>query len=127
MDGVGVRRKVRLRYYGDVETPGDLGDRVFFLEMKHRVKDCVHKDRLRLVPERARELLADPRLITSAHRALAEPSPENAAAVKSIEWMAAARQLRPANVISYRREAWMVRKDVRLRLTFDQTVHAYQP
>tara|TARA_R110002072_G_scaffold215969_1_gene372970 strand:- start:224 stop:949 length:726 start_codon:yes stop_codon:yes gene_type:complete len=104
IDGVRVRRKLRLRCYGDEGPPeGEV-----FLEIKQRVDRVVQKRRVRIPWEEAAGALSgsplgeleDPVLAEAAH-------------------FATSYSLRPEVVVSYRRIARIGAYDQGLRITLD--------
>ncbi len=116
LDGVEIRRKFRLRWYRE-EGP-------YFFEIKHRAGQTVWKERVRLVPERARSLLlGELDLVELASCLEGEPDPTSGAIVAA----AARQQLRPIHIIGYHRQAWLGRVDPGLRVTFDHRCNVYNP
>jgi len=127
VEGIAIRTKLRLRYYGEL-TPGQgLGDRPCFLELKHRIKDCVYKDRVRLTPGGAQKILEDNDNLRYLERFAIDPSPNDLKAIETMRRLHAAKLLRGTNTISYFREAWIGSVDNRLRITFDQMARTLNP
>lgn len=125
LDGISVRRKIRLRFYG---APAALEDGPAFMEIKHRRDRLIHKERVELSGEEARALLDDAQgLRDLAARVGDEERGRGAGTIRLVESDARALELRATNVISYRREAWFSHVDERLRLTFDDEVRALPP
>lgn len=127
VDGIDVRKKLRLRFYGDVESKADLRERPCFLELKHRVKDSVLKERLRLVPDGACRILEDPGNLRDIRQCVVDEDRSQRSTLACIELLEASMDLEPANLITYYREAWIGRVDGRLRVTFDQLAHVLRP
>lgn len=127
VNGESIRKKLRLRYYGDVSEGLSLVDRVCYLELKHRVKDTVLKERVRLTSDGAQTILDDPQQLRSVGELTAESDRHHLQTIRAIERLGAQLNCRAANVISYRREAWIGRVDDRLRVTFDDDGTAHDP
>jgi hypothetical protein len=127
VDGVAIRHKVRLRYYGEVSKDQPIGERPFFLEVKHRLNETIFKERLRLTSEGALTILEDAEQLRQLQPHVDPRDHIKKSTIFTVETTAALRQLVATNVITYRREAWQGRVDGRLRLTFDQCVHALPP
>ena len=127
VDGQPVRRKLRLRFYGEIDNWQEVALRPCFLELKHRVGESAYKDRLRLTPEGVQRILADAAALRDVRDLVAAEHADQHEALATIEWIHGALGCEPVNVISYRREAWIGLVDSRLRLTFDQMAHAYNP
>jgi SPX domain protein involved in polyphosphate accumulation len=126
-DGEAIRRKLRLRFYGQPASPDSLKDHVFFLELKHRIKDSVGKERIKLTPEGALSILNDYRELQNLKNHIDEKDLMNSETVSIMQWLHNMMQFQAANTISYHREAWIGTVDQRLRLTFDQMASAYSP
>ena len=114
LDGVPIRHKLRLRYYG--EKPESV-----FMEVKSRHFQTVHKTRIPVDRSTFRDLLDDP----GALRSLPCPGPEHRQGVEFIKLRSSQYRLLPAITIGYRREAYVGRYHERLRLTFDHLCQAY--
>ena len=126
IDGVSDRRKLRLRFYGEVDGDATFAQRAFFLELKHRASETIRKERLPLAPAGARAMLDDAgELLDAATHAA--PGAETNGELASMLRFAGARRLVASNVITYHREAWMGAVDPRLRITFDSSLHALSP
>ncbi|MCH8979201.1 MAG: polyphosphate polymerase domain-containing protein [Armatimonadetes bacterium] len=125
LDGEALRRKLRLRFYGQIETD-ELDDRPYFLELKYRKNDSVFKDRIELSRDVARAVLEDPTTLEDLGR-LTAGSGVSKSFVEVVQRYASSASLRASDTVSYKREAWLGEVDRRLRLTIDGTVHAYAP
>lgn len=110
LDGIKERRKFRLRRYGE--------DGPYGFEIKHRVGDNVFKDRLSLVPDRARKLMTAPDL-EALDESLASSPAAPSSALLQIQSAITSKRLQPVNYIAYLREAYVGRLDPFLRVTFD--------
>lgn len=114
LDGVPIRHKFRLRYYG--ERPKSI-----FMEIKSRHYQTVHKTRIPLDFQTYQELLQEPDLM----RELPCPGPEYLEGVEFIRLRSSQYRFLPVVTIGYRREAYVGRYHQRLRLTFDHLCQAY--
>ncbi len=110
LDGIKVRRKLRLRYY---ESAGPLGaDTPIFAEIKQRV-DRVTQKRRAVLPYRAALQLCD-------EREIPEHAPRDAPVIEEIAGLLWQYNLRPASIVRYKRQAWVgLEYDLGLRVTFD--------
>lgn len=118
IDGVLQRQKFRLRYYGGNE--GGLG--AAFFEIKHRYNSCVSKERLRLPTELAEGLLSHRLELEALGSAVEEPTLAQSAMLARLLRFHHRRQLVPALIVAYRREAWLGKEDPSLRVTFDHLI-----
>jgi hypothetical protein len=110
MDGIKVRRKLRVRYYG---VARDLGsDTPVFAEIKQRIDRATRKRRVMLP---YRDALA---LCTA--RQPPECGPRDQPVINEIHTMTWSHNLRPASVVTYMRQAYVgTDYDIGLRVTFD--------
>lgn len=121
VDGLDIRRKVRLRVYpGDDPTKLKTG----CVEIKQRLFRTVQKQRVFLPLSEAEALMAGevPACITN---------PQDLAAARNIQFLVRAMALRPVCIVSYRRQAFMGgRYESGMRVTFDMDlsgrIHALQ-
>ena len=118
LDGVLQRQKFRLRYYGGSE--GGLG--AAFFEIKHRYNSCVSKERLRLPSELAEGLLSHEAELEALGGAVEQPTLAQSAMLSRLLRFHHRRQLVPALIVAYRREAWVGKDDPSLRVTFDHLI-----
>jgi hypothetical protein len=113
LDGLRVRRKLRMRWYetGEVlteETP-------VFLEIKQRVDRVTQKRRTLLPYDQALRLCND--------RRLPDPMPDDEAIVEEIYAFLWQYNLRPASIVRYDRQALIGSDyDIGLRVTFDTSL-----
>ncbi len=111
LDGLLYRRKLRLRIYppgGDV-TRADKG----LIEIKQRINRTVQKRRL-VLP------LAEAEALCAGDPPARELDELDAAVASEVQFMVRAQRLRPAAIVSYRRQAFMAeRYDSGMRVTFD--------
>lgn len=118
LDGQAIRKKVRLRYYGEQpERP--------FLEMKGRYYQQVLKRRFPLDPELGKACLDLDLDLRDIPFQAKNPGEEEA--FYEIQKLATTKFLRGAVVIAYLREAWVGRIDPGLRVTFDHFCQAHAP
>ncbi len=103
------------------------GNRSAFLEIKHRLNECISKERVALRPKAALAILEDSSRLRHVEELLTEEERRHRDTIGLIELTAGHLALLATNVITYRREAWMGTFDTRLRLTFDHFVHALAP
>lgn len=127
VDGVSIRKKLRLRYYGDAGEGDSIAAFPCFLELKHRVKDTVLKERIRLTAQGARRILDDPQELCRVGDYTASCDLHHRATISTMERLGAQMNFHAANIISYRREAWIGRVDDRLRVTFDYEGKVHDP
>jgi SPX domain protein involved in polyphosphate accumulation len=126
VDGVRERKKIRLRTYGEIGGPADLSVSASYMEIKRRRGDLIAKERVRVLPESTLRLLEDGRALQELSRHVAD-GVRDTQTVGSVERAALGLSLVPANVITYRREAYQSVLDTRLRLTFDHEALAMRP
>ncbi len=127
IDGIALRRKLRLRFYDELKSPDQLQDQVFFLEIKHRIKDSVCKERVRLKPEGGLAILQNSDELAILREYVLEEDLQFHLTVSLMEWMQSSLKCKAANTISYLREAWMGKVDDRVRITFDHAACTYSP
>jgi len=110
MDGIDIRRKVRLRVYpGDDPTSVTRGT----VEIKNRYNRTVKKERLFLPLDKAEELLRG-----SSVEGLTDP--QDLVTAGNVQSMVRRMGLKPACIVSYRRQAFVgSRYESKMRLTFD--------
>lgn len=110
LDGVHIRKKIRLRFYGRLPSA-----KTFFMEVKHREDRIIRKERVPLPEKYARDVLKGSRSLKGLTRFAG-----GSETAGRVELDAYQMRLVPTAVISYLREAWMGRLEPGLRLTFDQ-------
>lgn len=110
MDGIRLRRKLRIRHY---ETDTPLTDETpVFVEIKQRVDRVTQKWRALLSYREALQLCDE--------REIPEHDPRDSAVIEEIAALIWHYNLHPASLIHYRREAWVGGDyDIGLRVTFD--------
>ncbi|MFC1588516.1 VTC domain-containing protein [Planctomycetota bacterium] len=127
LDGVEIRKKIRIRFYGEVTNSNDLGNRAVFLEIKHRLNNIVAKERVRLTSSEANNILHESHLLGNLRDRINSKERWTRSITQSVERAVNVYHYLPVNVISYVREAWEGKVDDRLRVTFDSLCHAYEP
>jgi SPX domain protein involved in polyphosphate accumulation len=118
VDGIKYRRKLRVRIYGG-HAEDESG--VAMAEIKQRINRTVQKRRL--------SLQLGPAYALCAGQPLASVTDvEDRAVASEIGFLVRSRQLRPACVITYRRQAFVgSRYEAGLRITFDQMLGVRGP
>lgn len=114
LDGVLLRKKFRLRYYGLPQEKPE----VSFFEIKHRYGNLISKERASLSPESCARLLK----LESDLDELGNLSGPMAARVLGFHHQS---PLSPALIVSYLRHAWTGVEDEDLRVTFDHFLTAH--
>ncbi len=110
LDGINVRRKLRIRRYESSEPLTETT--LVFVEIKQRVNRVTQKRRI-VLPYRAALRLCNERIIP-AH------APQDARVLNEIEWMLWQYNLRPVSIVRYARQAFIGSAyDPGLRVTFD--------
>ena len=109
VDGLKVRRKLRIRRYEDVE------DGHAQVEIKQRIDKTVQKRRIRLPLETIFNILPSP---TGEARGLPGDLAEDPVVAEAL-WLVAACDLRPKINIRYQRRAYHAVHDPGLRITID--------
>ena len=128
VDGIEVRKKVRLRFYhpGDDAEPRDLPT-ACFMEIKRRFNNAIVKERVTLDTAGALRLLRDEGLLARLHDFAVPANMEERESLVNLDTIIQQEDLHAVNIITYIREAWMGVLDERLRLTFDCFMQAYSP
>lgn len=122
LDGEGVRRKYRLRYYTPDSADQEIG--TAYMEIKHRVQNTVYKQRVQLTEAGALAILNNGQELAEISKHVAPTANLDLAAIADIE-RAAQHGLEAKTTITYLREAWLGSVDDRLRLTFDSQGQTY--
>ncbi len=129
LDGESIRRKFRLRYYSLNQSSDEqvFADKAF-MEIKHRIRNTVYKQRARLTRQGATAILTDAKQLGQLREHVADSAGHSEQfLIDEIQRSATLQQLQAATVITYLREAWMGTVDDRLRVTFDSQCQAYGP
>ena len=114
--GVADRKKLRLRYYGDLEN----GDSPVYVEIKRKKDALILKDR---VGVRASET-AGPALQAKLARLRAGKANPNAEFTEELAWFLRRNSLRPKLFISYDRTALEAKRNREFRVSIDQNIQA---
>ncbi|MBI4789286.1 MAG: polyphosphate polymerase domain-containing protein [Chloroflexi bacterium] len=116
VDGINVRRKLRIRHYDACEPLTD--NSLVVVEIKQRVNRVTQKRRA-VMPYCDALRMCDERLVP-------EHDPQDAAVIDEITCMLWQYNLRPASIVRYARQALVgTEYDVGLRVTFDNDL-SYQ-
>lgn len=124
LDGIDHRYKIRLRYYGQVASPGDLGSVTTYLEAKHRYNALIHKNRVPVSTALAETLIEGQLLSTHILDDVDESHRESAAV---LDHLIRRQPLQPFVTVSYHREPLVCRIDPSLRITIDTSLCASGP
>ncbi len=126
INGEGRRKKIRTRYYGIPESIEALDSQTAYIEIKHRIRSCVFKERTKMAGNFARKLLANPSLLRELS---SQPFADQTSAtlLSKIEKLSRQSQLQAANIITYNRSAWLGTNNHRLRVTFDSNIESFPP
>ena len=116
LDGIKVRKKLRVRVYNDLE-PNSLA----FLEIKRKIEDTIFKERLKLPLAETIHLMngVDIRL-QDGYATFTE-----AATLEKFKYLTKRLNLKPTVLVTYEREALVGIDDPSLRVTFDLNVRSY--
>ncbi|SFE05979.1 VTC domain-containing protein [Actinacidiphila alni] len=113
IDGLKFRRKLRIRYYGDLD--GITDDSPTCVEIKQRVNRVTQKRRITLPYGAARRLCDD--------REMVDHSAGESAFIQEVLELSVRLNLRPTVITGYQREALVGRHaDTGLRVTFDRRI-----
>ncbi|HUR27891.1 MAG TPA: polyphosphate polymerase domain-containing protein [Planctomycetota bacterium] len=104
IDGEKVRRKLRLRRYGNDSV---------FVEIKQRIDRTVQKRRVRMPLEQAARVFTHAGVDVEAEHLIDDPVGQEAL------FLAHRFDLRPTMAVLYRRSAWFGNYDAELRITLD--------
>lgn len=111
IEGHKIRRKVRIRVYGDELVTSDT---VCFAEIKHRIDKTLQKRRIELPYAAAFDLCG------AAKRPETVDAEDDMVVVRELQYLSGALQLKPACIVCYDRLAFNGPEyDVGLRVTFD--------
>jgi len=116
-DGIGVRRKLRIRYYPDYSRD----NREFvFIEIKKKINENVAKSRIHVKLEDALYILDSNHPIANAFYNNASTQDRNT--LKEIWFLYKKYNLKPVCVVSYMRQPFLSKIEKTFRLTFDTNV-----
>jgi len=116
-DGIGIRRKLRIRYYPDYRK----GDQEFvFIEIKKKINDNVAKSRVYVPLEKARSILDNNH--PEAKSFYKTASAQDKHTLKEIWFLYKKYNLKPVCIVSYLRQPFLSKVERSFRLTFDTNV-----
>lgn len=114
LDGIRVRRKLRIRWYATPEGLKD--DTVVFLEIKQRVDRVTQKRRMPIKYKDA--------LLFCNEGIIPEYDPQDAELVEEVDSMLKSYMLKPTVITTYDRRAYVgTHYDMGFRLTFDNNIY----
>jgi len=126
LDGVAIRKKIRLRFYEKPEAEGfEVG--ASFLEVKHRINNTIYKERVQLSEPGAEGILTQEQSLLDVVESVVPQESLASATINTILQAATRSHYVASVVISYLREAWIGKVDQRLRVTFDSFCRADRP
>ena len=116
-DGVGIRRKLRIRYYPDYNRD----NRDFaFIEIKKKINENVAKSRVYVELEKALYILDNNH--PKAKDFYKNASTQDKNTLKEIWFLYKRYNLKPACIVSYKRQPFLSKVEKTFRLTFDTNV-----
>lgn len=116
-DGIGIRRKLRIRYYPDYST----NKREFaFIEIKKKINENVAKSRVFVPLEKALYILDDSH--PEAKFFYEDASKQDKNTLKEIWFLYKKYNLKPVCIVSYKRQPFLSKFEKTFRLTFDTNV-----
>jgi hypothetical protein len=115
IDGVKVRKKLRIRTYDSPEPGGPA-----FIEIKRKMGRCGLKERLQLPLARVDHALNG----KNPDRVLPDPTFRNRKVLGKIRYLMHVKDLRPVVLVTYEREAYVGSDDARQRVTFDSNIRS---
>lgn len=116
-DGIGIRRKLRIRYYPDYHK----GDQEYvFIEIKKKINDNVAKSRVYVPLEKSLSILDNNHPEAKAFYKTASTQDKNT--LKEIWFLYKKFNLKPVCIVSYKRQPFLSKVEKSFRLTFDRNV-----
>lgn len=116
-NGIAIRRKLRIRYYPDfANTEG----KFVFIEIKKKINENVAKSRVFVPLAKAIKILDE-----NSKEALIfydTASAQDKHTLKEIWWLNKRYNLKPACIVSYKRQPFLSKLEKTFRLTFDTNV-----
>lgn len=114
MDGIKFRRKLRIRYYPGFDNGGE---EMVFVEIKRKINENVSKSRIIVPFSDSLEIIKRDNPIARAfYRDAADHDKKT---LEEIWYLVRRYNLKPACVVSYRRQPLMGKLEKRFRVTFD--------
>jgi len=115
VDGVGVRRKFRIRGYNQLDEKS-----IVFLEIKRKYLNFIMKDRAPLLHQDLKDFFSSPEL--DKYIIPLSGTTQEQADAKHFLYYYYRRGLQPAVLVVYDREAFLGKFDSSLRVTFDKNL-----
>jgi hypothetical protein len=116
-DGIGIRRKLRIRYYPDYRK----GEQEFvFIEIKKKINDNVAKSRVYVPLEKALSILDNNH--PEAKNFYKTATAQDKSTLKEIWFLNKKYNLKPICIVSYKRQPFLSKVEKTFRLTFDTNV-----
>lgn len=116
IEGIKVRKKLRVRVYNTLET-----DTVAFLEIKRKIDNTVFKERVKIPLGETPDLLNGVYLPTGNAPSIFT----EIATLEKFKYLIRRLNLQPSVLVVYEREALVGLDDPALRVTFDMNVRSY--
>ena len=116
-DGIAIRRKLRIRYYPDFTKAND---EFAFIEIKKKINENVAKSRVFVPLESAVKILDN-----NSNEAIVfydQASTQDKHTLKEIWWLNKRYNLKPACIVTYKRQPFLSKLEKTFRLTFDTNV-----
>lgn len=127
VDGIEIRKKVRLRFYHPARDSDYEHPKAYFLEIKRRYNNSIAKERLALPKATALELIDNEKTFHELKKRCHPESEKEKSTLENLEVIYENEHIQATNIITYLREAWIGKWDEKLRVTFDFFVQAYRP
>ena len=116
-DGIGIRRKLRIRYYPDFRKDNQ---EFAFIEIKKKINDNVAKSRVYVPLEKVLSILDNNHPESKAFYNTASAQDKNT--LKEIWFLYKKYNLKPVCIVSYKRQPFLSKVEKSFRLTFDTDV-----
>ncbi|MCK4286300.1 MAG: polyphosphate polymerase domain-containing protein [Candidatus Lokiarchaeota archaeon] len=116
-DGIGIRRKLRIRYYPDYKKDNQ---EFAFIEIKKKFNENVAKSRIYVPLEKALYILDGNH--PEANAFYENASAQDKSTLKEIWFLYKKYNLKPVCIVSYKRQPFLSRVEKTFRLTFDTNV-----
>ena len=113
-DGIGIRRKLRIRYYPDYKKDNQ---EFAFIEIKKKFNENVAKSRIYVPLEKALYILDGNH--PEANAFYKNASAQDKSTLKEIWFLYKKYNLKPVCIVSYKRQPFLSRVEKTLRLTLD--------
>jgi hypothetical protein len=116
-DGIGIRKKLRIRYYPDFSKDNQ---EFVFIEIKKKINENVAKRRVYVPLEKALDILENNNPEAKIFYKNASPQDKNT--LKEIWFLYKKYNLKPVCIVSYKRQPFLSKLENTFRLTFDTNV-----